>query len=215
MRVHYLIYQITNKSNGMIYIGKHKTTNKDDGYMGSGIRIVRAIEKYGVDNFEKTILFECSSEDEMNKLEAEIVNEDFIARDDVYNISLGGNGGWDYINKTNKNIGFKYANSHKLNNKGKKISKELREKMNEGRRLNILKNPEKYNRSKELNPMYGKTHSEETRKRLSETHTGSQNSQYGKCWIYNLDLKQSISIFKKDLQSYLNTGWIKGRKLKF
>ena len=129
MKVYYLIYQITNKSNGMIYIGKHKTKNKDDGYMGSGIRITRAIEKYGVDNFEKTILFECSSEDEMNKLEAEIVNEDFIARDDVYNISLGGSGGWDYVNKNHRNIGFIYVNTHKLNNKGKRISNELREKI--------------------------------------------------------------------------------------
>ena len=215
MKVYYLIYQITNKSNGMIYIGKHKTKNKDDGYMGSGIRITRAIEKYGVDNFEKTILFECSSEDEMNKLEAEIVNEDFIARDDVYNISLGGSGGWDYVNKNHRNIGFIYVNTHKLNNKGKRISNELREKMIRGLRLSMLNNPEKFNKSKDRNPMYGKKHSEETRKLLSKIHTGSQNSQYGKCWIYNLDLKKSISIFKKDLQSYLNAGWIKGRKLKF
>lgn len=83
----------------MIYIGKHMTNDKDDGYMGSGIRIRRAIEKYGIENFEKTILFECESADEMNAKEAEIVNEDFIARDDVYNIKLGGDGGWDEINR--------------------------------------------------------------------------------------------------------------------
>ena len=75
------------------------TNDKDDDYMGSGIRIRRAIEKYGIENFEKTILFECESADEMNAKEAEIVNEDFIARDDVYNIKLGGDGGWDEINR--------------------------------------------------------------------------------------------------------------------
>ena len=83
----------------MIYIGKYMTNDKDDDYMGSGIRIRRAIEKYGIENFEKTILFECESADEMNAKEAEIVNEDFIARDDVYNIKLGGDGGWDEINR--------------------------------------------------------------------------------------------------------------------
>ena len=82
----------------MIYIGKHVTENKDDGYMGSGLRIRRAIAKYGLENFEKSILFECKSKQEMNKKEAEIVNEEFIARDDVYNIKLGGEGGWDYSN---------------------------------------------------------------------------------------------------------------------
>lgn len=75
------------------------TDNKDDGYMGSGLRIRRAIEEYGIENFEKTILFECASVDEMNAKEAEIVNEDFIARDDVYNIKLGGDGGWNEINR--------------------------------------------------------------------------------------------------------------------
>ena len=82
----------------MIYVGKHMTDNKDDDYMGSGLRIRRAIEKYGIENFEKTILFECASVDEMNAKEAEIVNEDFIARDDVYNIKLGGDGGWEFVN---------------------------------------------------------------------------------------------------------------------
>ena len=72
--------------------------------MGSGLRIQRAIKKYGVENFEKTILFECSSVEEMNAKEAEIVNEEFIARDDVYNIKLGGEGGWDYVNASGSNM---------------------------------------------------------------------------------------------------------------
>ena len=92
----------------MIYVGKHITDNKDDNYMGSGLRIKYAIKKYGIENFEKTILFECASIDEMNAKEAEIVNEDFIARDDVYNIKLGGDGGWDYLNSTGLNHSGKF-----------------------------------------------------------------------------------------------------------
>ena len=115
MKKYYLIYQIRNKLNGMIYVGKHQTEDLNDGYMGSGIRIVRAIEKYGVENLEKTILFECSSVEEMNAKEAEIVNEEFIARDDVYNIKLGGEGGWQWLNN-----GDYCAGSEKRKNARKK-----------------------------------------------------------------------------------------------
>lgn len=79
----------------MIYVGQHQTYDLDDGYMGSGIRIVKAIKKYGIENFEKTILFDFDNPEDMNKKEEEIVNEEFISRDDVYNIIIGGeNGSW-------------------------------------------------------------------------------------------------------------------------
>jgi len=98
---HYLVYKTTCLVNGKIYIGKHETDNLDDGYLGSGKLLRRAIEKYGEQNFKREILFECSTKEEMNAKEAEIVNEDFLKRDDVYNIKLGGDGGFDYINTHN------------------------------------------------------------------------------------------------------------------
>lgn len=233
MKKYYLIYQITNKLNGMIYIGKHKTSNIDDGYMGSGLRICNAIKKYGIENFEKTILFECSSDDEMNKLEAEIVNEEFISRDDVYNLKIGGEGGWDYVNKNSNNAEkqarfFKNKSADEIKAISKKggaamkakhinMTPEEKECFKNMCRLNTKKwneaNPDYF--KGERNPMYGKTHSEKTRKRLSETHTGSQNSQYGKCWIYSIHEKKSIKIKSDDLMYYLNNGWVKGRKMKF
>lgn len=88
--MYYLVYKITNKIDKKIYIGCHKTKNIDDGYMGSGTYLKRAIKKYGLENFEKIILYNFDNNLDMLKKEAELVNRDFIKRKDVYNIVEGG-----------------------------------------------------------------------------------------------------------------------------
>lgn len=98
MKKHYLIYQITNNINGKIYIGKHETFNIDDNYFGSGFHLRNAINKYGLENFVKTILFELQNEEEMNLLEKMVVTPEFCSRKDVYNIIEGGHGTWSYVN---------------------------------------------------------------------------------------------------------------------
>jgi len=89
---HYLVYQITNLINQKIYIGIHSTENVDDGYMGSGSYLKVAIKKHGIENFVKEILFDFDNAEEMILKESELVDRKFIARKDVYNIKLGGEG---------------------------------------------------------------------------------------------------------------------------
>lgn len=66
---------------------------------------------------------------------------------------------------------------------------------------------------------YNKKHSVETKEKWKETYKrikhqqGETNSQYGKVWIIKDGISKSI--FKEDLEKYLNNGWKKGRKCNF
>lgn len=95
----YIVYEITNKVNGKIYVGVHKTENLNDGYMGSGKNIKDAIKKYGIGNFDKKYLAIFDNQTQMFQMESEIVNESFVTNKNTYNISLGGLGSFDHVNK--------------------------------------------------------------------------------------------------------------------
>ena len=90
MYKYYIIYKITNLINNKIYIGKHRCNNLDDDYFGSGKILWQAINKYGIENFIFHLEFVLHNQEEMDLLEHCVVNEEFLKRNDVYNISRGG-----------------------------------------------------------------------------------------------------------------------------
>lgn len=207
----YTIYKITNVVNGKVYIGKHQTNNIDDGYMGSGTYLKRAIKKYGSENFEKEILFKFSTEEEMNTKEAELVTEEFCDREDTYNLCPGGHGG------------FGYLNSNKLS--GPYVDPDFQRKgveaaLVDGKNYEGLKryhsDPE--NRQHYLNSLKGRvpsfkgrSHSESAKKKISEAKRskgkGDKNSQFGTMWITNGTENKKIKKVDE-----IPEGWYKGRK---
>jgi group I intron endonuclease len=89
-----IIYKVTNKLTGKIYIGKSKYNRED--YFGSGLKINYALKKYGIENFTKEIIQECS-DDEVDLVESFWIEELNSCNDEVgYNIAGGGQGGDHY-----------------------------------------------------------------------------------------------------------------------
>lgn len=86
-------YRITNNLNGFYYYGIHSTNDLDDGYMGSGSRLKRAMQKYGKENFQKEILKFFDSREIASKYEEEVVNENCITDASCYNLKRGGDYG--------------------------------------------------------------------------------------------------------------------------
>lgn len=160
---YYTIYKTVNKINGKIYVGKHQCDDPYDDYIGSGTLLIRAIEKYGIENFEKTVLYIFDNAEDMNQKEIEIINEEFILREDTYNIGLGGQGGKLLINKT--------------------VSKETKEKMRKavlGSKKNLSQEQRKAigNKTKEIHT--GLKRSEETRNKIKAALTGKVKSEESK-----------------------------------
>lgn len=168
--MHYIIYQTTNNINGKIYIGKHKTDNIDDGYLGSGKILCSAINKYGKKNFSRKMLFCFDNEADANNKERELVTEEFCRLDTNYNICVGGKGGFSYINENKLNLrtGMKHSNETKKllseQSTGRKASKETRQK--------ISKNNKRTNKSrgeKTSKALAGKVKSEEHKRKIAES----------------------------------------------
>ena len=201
MKYHY-VYIITNKINHKFYIGKHSTDDLDDGYMGSGIAINKAIQKYGIENFSKRILCFCDSAEDAYKVEEFLVTDNLIKRDDCYNMMVGGVGG-PTLNGIENGM---YGKTHTLEtrkkmsearigkpswNKGKHFSEESRKKMseahigkpswNKGKHLSEETKEKISNANKGKESSFkGKHFSEETKIKMSEAHKGKESGFKGK-----------------------------------
>lgn len=111
-----IIYKITNKINNKIYVGKQVNIRKNNNYLGSGKLIKLSVKKYGKENFQKDILQECQTNDELNIFEKIWIERLNSLIPNGYNISTGGDGGDTISNNPNKeSIMEKQTNTKKVN----------------------------------------------------------------------------------------------------
>jgi len=204
---YHFIYKTINKITSRYYYGMHSTDNLDDGYLGSGKRLRRSINKYGEENHKREIIEFCDNRESLKNKEKELINLNEVAKKDCMNLMVGGSGG---AQRPEKQRNWILAGSKGFTDRIKNDD-EFREKIKKHLLFYVKENHKKgkYNYATFTN----KKHSEETKQKMSESHkgkgTGKNNSQYGSCWITKNNVNKSIK--KEELEHYINIGWIKGR----
>jgi len=212
-KYHY-IYKITCLKNNRYYIGMHSTSNLEDGYLGGGKRIKNSIKKHGKEFHRKEILEFLDNRKLLINREIEIINQELLNDPLCINLSLGGSGGsihhkWTnaeqkkFNKKSQLKMKFLWENDPNwARNFKDKLSIKLEERVKSGNFIRF--------------DWTNRKHKEETKKRMSEKaslRTGNKNSQFGRIWIYNTELKENKKISKDSLEIFINSGWIKGRKM--
>lgn len=87
------VYEWTNNINGMKYLGSHRGTTSD-GYIGGGKLFIRAVKKYGIENFTRTIIEFVESADKIFIREGHYLTVFDCANNPLYyNISPTAHGG--------------------------------------------------------------------------------------------------------------------------
>lgn len=173
------IYITTNLVNGMRYLGQKKFCKGWKQYLGSGVVIKQAIKKYGKENFYRTIVYICYSEDELNKAEYDLsIFLDVVESDDWYNLVYGGGTsyGWHMPEETKEKIRQKRLGATLSEETKRLLSQKL---------------------SGENNPWYGRKHTEEELEKMSVNRkgkcAGNNNCWYGKKLSEETKLKISKS----------------------
>jgi group I intron endonuclease len=208
-----IVYKTTNLINGKTYIGQ-TTRLKASNYIGSGVLLKKAIEKYSKINFKKEIICECKDKDQLDRMERLYIS---LLKPD-YNIENGGNTVGKISEKTKKSLsishkGLKLSQETKDKiskaNKGKKRSKEQIEKISKSlkgkssKRKGVILSQEIKNKIRnsqlgEKSSWYGRKHTKEELKKISK---GNKNK------IVSEETRKKMSNIKKGKPSPL-----KGRK---
>lgn len=141
-----IIYKAVNIINGKSYIGqtvqllnKRKSKHFYDSKKISNLIFHNAIRKHGWNNFTWAVLCECETKEELDEMEFHYIKQYNSHKSDKgYNMTWGGDGGFDHIN----------------NNKG----------------IN--------------HPRYGKTHTKQSRYKISKNHVdvSGKNNPRSKKW---------------------------------
>ena len=195
------VYKITNLSSGRFYIGsaqniykrkqRHFKTLRSNSH--HNIFLQRVFNKYGEDDF-KVQYMKTGTLEEARELEQKLLDK-YHGNSDFMNIGRDASGGDN-------------LSAHPRKKKiVAKMTKSIRKRM---AAMSKEERVATFGRSGELNGMYGKTHTDAVKKKLSKVHTGNT---YAKGAVRSEDQRQRLSeiaIERASSEDYINP--FKGKK---
>src|SRR5690606_11650656 len=171
--MYHIVYRTRDPITGEYYIGKHSTTDLDDGYQGSG----RWVEKCKADGRSLTTvtLAVFQTEDEALEFEREVVDDIRLSDPLCRNLTRGGRGSFAHL-----------SGGPQTAEKRKKIGKSVREYLmkvspeeRRARRGHFKgkPRPEHAKLMRENNPFKGKKHTEETKRLIGNSRTSEERAE--------------------------------------
>lgn len=203
---YHFIYKTTCRVTNKFYYGMHSTNNLDDGYIGSGQRLWKSINKHGRENHLIKILEFLPNREALSNREKELITESLLKDPMCMNLAKGGEGGGflNFNHEKKCHIGA----SNWLRNKWKDPEYINSQRIRNSKTLSKTHNAGKI----KYDTFTGKTHKEETKQKIGEANSinqsGSNNSQFGTMWITNGIENKKI---KKSFD--IPDNWKKGRTI--
>lgn len=208
----FYFYRTTNTVNGKFYYGvRHSENPKKDSYLGSGLILKEAIQKYGREKFRKDILEYFPTMEEAYRREAEIVTDDLVSNPMCYNVKHGGKGGL---------LGTTIIHRDQKIRRVCEISVPKYEALGwirgypEETNLARVQARKGYRHSEETRRKIGeksaqRKHSEKSKALMSQKHLGNRSTA-GMIWITN-EIEDK-HILPENLELWISRGYRKGRK---
>lgn len=160
-RKYHFVYKTTCLVTGRYYIGLHSTDDLEDVYLGSGVRLGRSIAKHGKENHKREILEMFESREAASEGEKRLITPAMLKDQECLNCGPGGLGATDRP----------------------ATKEETRQKLSEASK-NYVRTKEWYEKVVATRKANGtNTHTEETKRRLSEIQTGKVLSEEHKLKI--------------------------------
>lgn len=212
-----LIYKITNRANGKVYIGQTVRKNllirwrEHVHNAKTGKRYInRAIHKHGMGMFLIEPVYLAHSRKELNAMETFfIILHQSHKPENGYNMTLGGETPTNYwLGKKRSLEDRQKMRLAKLGTKQNPQVAYLRTRVHVGNKYNSgrIQSDEERSMRKRVaaKPMLGKHHSKETISKLRQ-YTGEASSAFGKKWVHSADRQKMVD--SHEIDRYIANGW--------